>query len=60
MLVVPFIFGQGKIGMILSLFQEPGEREVKIVSFTCSLEQLQDLVGKLKDAVRCVEKQVAT
>ncbi|KAF6027426.1 COMMD3 [Bugula neritina] len=38
----------------------PGESEIKIVSMACSLEQLQDLVGKLKDAVRCVEKQVSS
>ncbi|XP_067934066.1 COMM domain-containing protein 3-like isoform X2 [Watersipora subatra] len=42
------------------LTQEPGVEEVKTVSFECTLEQLQDLVGKLKDAVRCVEKQVTT
>jgi len=40
--------------------QEPSDSEIKIISFNCSLEQLQDLVGKLKDAVRCVEKQIAT
>ncbi|KAK1885201.1 COMM domain containing protein 3 [Dissostichus eleginoides] len=26
------------------------------INFTCTVEQLQDLVGKLKDAAKCVEK----
>ena len=43
---------------IFYLYQEPAGGETNVVSFNCSLEQLQDLVGKLKDAVRCVEKQV--
>ncbi|GFO36466.1 comm domain-containing protein 3 [Plakobranchus ocellatus] len=33
-----------------------GETELKEVQFSCSLEQLQDLVGKLKDATKCLEK----
>lgn len=36
--------------------QEPGEKEGQDVQFSCSLEQLQDLVSKLKDATKCLEK----
>ncbi|XP_052803748.1 COMM domain-containing protein 3-like [Mya arenaria] len=34
----------------------PGSRELKEVQFSCTQEQLQDLVGKLKDACKCLEK----
>ncbi|XP_059155392.1 COMM domain-containing protein 3-like [Physella acuta] len=34
----------------------PGEPELKEIQFSCTLEQLQDLVGKLKDATKCMEK----
>lgn len=33
-----------------------GEADTRDVQFSCSLEQLQDLVGKLKDATKCLEK----
>ncbi|KAH9524688.1 COMM domain-containing protein 3 [Bulinus truncatus] len=34
----------------------PQEQKVQDVQFSCTLEQLQDLVGKLKDATKCMEK----
>jgi len=34
----------------------PGSSEIKEVQFSCTLEQLQDLVGKLKDATKSMEK----
>ncbi|CAL1530961.1 unnamed protein product [Lymnaea stagnalis] len=34
----------------------PDEKELQDVQFSCTLEQLQDLVGKLKDATKCMEK----
>ena len=34
----------------------PESSEIKDVQFSCSLEQLQDFVGKLKDATKCLEK----
>ncbi|KAL4222375.1 COMM domain containing 3 [Mactra antiquata] len=34
----------------------PGTSETKDVQFSCTQEQLQDLVGKLKDACKCLEK----
>ncbi|ESP01574.1 hypothetical protein LOTGIDRAFT_238259 [Lottia gigantea] len=33
-----------------------GQSELQEVQFSCSLEQLQDLVGKLKDSTKCLEK----
>ncbi|KAK7110527.1 COMM domain-containing protein 3-like [Littorina saxatilis] len=43
---------------LISLKTEvPGQTELQEVQFSCSLEQLQDLVGKLKDATKCLEKQ---
>ncbi|XP_067657611.1 COMM domain-containing protein 3-like [Haliotis asinina] len=36
--------------------EQPGNSELQEVQFSCSLEQLQDLVGKLKDATKCLEK----
>ncbi|XP_025094680.1 COMM domain-containing protein 3-like [Pomacea canaliculata] len=42
---------------LISLKTEvPGVSELQEVQFSCSLEQLQDLVGKLKDASKCMEK----
>ncbi|KAK3758121.1 hypothetical protein RRG08_006696 [Elysia crispata] len=42
---------------LISLKTEvPGESELRDVQFSCSLEQLQDLVGKLRDATKCLEK----
>lgn len=42
---------------LISLKTEvPGKSELQEVQFSCSLEQLQDLVGKLKDATKCLEK----
>ncbi|XP_041478753.1 COMM domain-containing protein 3-like [Lytechinus variegatus] len=40
----------------ISLKTEQGHRGTKDVQFSCSLEQLQDLVGKLKDATKSLEK----
>nr|XP_054767910.1 COMM domain-containing protein 3-like [Lytechinus pictus] len=40
----------------ISLKAEQGHRGTKDVQFSCSLEQLQDLVGKLKDATKSLEK----
>ncbi|XP_061185577.1 COMM domain-containing protein 3-like [Saccostrea echinata] len=34
----------------------PGKTELQEVQFSCSQEQLQDLVGKLKDACKCLER----
>ncbi|XP_041369030.1 COMM domain-containing protein 3-like [Gigantopelta aegis] len=34
----------------------PESSEIKDIQFSCSLEQLQDFVGKLKDATKCLEK----
>lgn len=34
----------------------PGCSELKDVQFSCTQEQLQDMVGKLKDACKCLEK----
>ncbi|DBA13580.1 TPA: hypothetical protein GDO54_018553, partial [Pyxicephalus adspersus] len=40
-----------------SLFpQNSDPTQAKDVSFTCSMEQLQDLVGKLKDAAKSLER----
>ncbi|KAK0047140.1 COMM domain-containing protein 3 [Biomphalaria pfeifferi] len=36
--------------------EEPDEQTIKDIQFSCTLEQLQDLVGKLKDATKCMEK----
>eukprot|EP00794_Sanderia_malayensis_P003488 gene3488-3986_t len=36
--------------------QETGVKLGEDVTFTCSFDQLQDLVGKLKDATKCLEK----
>lgn len=42
---------------LISLKTEvPGKSDLQEVQFSCSLEQLQDLVGKLKDATKCLEK----
>lgn len=42
---------------LISLKTEvPGESELQEVQFSCSLEQLQDLVGKLRDAMKCMDK----
>ncbi|XP_076460373.1 COMM domain-containing protein 3-like [Babylonia areolata] len=46
---------------LISLKTEvPGKEDLQEVQFTCTLEQLQDLVGKLKDATKCLEKQAQT
>lgn len=34
----------------------PGQSELQELQFSCSFEQLQDLVGKLKDATKCLER----
>lgn len=34
----------------------PSLKELQEVQFSCSQEQLQDLVGKLKDACKCLER----
>ncbi|XP_068741635.1 COMM domain-containing protein 3-like [Montipora capricornis] len=36
--------------------EESGKSHGKDVQFSCSMEQLQDLVGKLKDACKSIEK----
>ncbi|KAL9967556.1 hypothetical protein ACROYT_G025807 [Oculina patagonica] len=36
--------------------EEVGKSQGKDVQFSCSMEQLQDLVGKLKDACKSIEK----
>ncbi|KAJ7375769.1 COMM domain containing 3 [Desmophyllum pertusum] len=36
--------------------KEVGKAQGKDVQFSCSMEQLQDLVGKLKDACKSIEK----
>lgn len=36
--------------------EEAGKSEGKDVQFSCSMEQLQDLVGKLKDACKSIER----
>ncbi|KAL5006877.1 hypothetical protein ScPMuIL_015683 [Solemya velum] len=36
--------------------EEAGKPGLQEVQLSCSLEQLQDLVGKLKDATKCLEK----
>ncbi|XP_071492875.1 COMM domain-containing protein 3-like [Diadema antillarum] len=41
---------------MISLKVEQGLQGTKDVQFCCSLEQLQDLVGKLKDATKSLEK----
>ncbi|GFS01289.1 COMM domain-containing protein 3 [Elysia marginata] len=42
---------------LISLKTEiPGEADTRDIQFSCSLEQLQDLVGKLRDATKCLEK----
>lgn len=42
---------------LISLKTEvPGKTDLEEVQFSCSLEQLQDFVGKLKDATKCLEK----
>ncbi|CAE1317950.1 COMMD3 [Acanthosepion pharaonis] len=42
---------------LLSLVTEiPGESELQELNFSCTLEQLQMLVGKLRDASKCVER----
>jgi len=42
---------------LISLKTEvPGCPELQEVQFSCTQEQLQDLVGKLKDASKCLEK----
>ncbi|KAL8607977.1 hypothetical protein ACOMHN_005532 [Nucella lapillus] len=46
---------------LISLKTEvPGKEELQDLQFTCTLEQLQDLVGKLKDATKCLEKLAQT
>ncbi|XP_071950297.1 COMM domain-containing protein 3-like [Antedon mediterranea] len=40
--------------------EENGSNEIKDVQFGCTLEQLQDLVGKLKDATKSLEKATHT
>ncbi|XP_050418042.1 COMM domain-containing protein 3 [Patella vulgata] len=34
----------------------PGNSELQEIQFSCSMEQLQDLVGKLKVSTKCLEK----
>lgn len=47
----------GKPVYSISLKTEQGNEDgLKNVNFTCTMEQLQDLVGKLKDACKCIEK----
>ncbi|BFY97436.1 hypothetical protein BsWGS_00476 [Bradybaena similaris] len=42
---------------LISLKTEiPGEHELKDFQFSCTVEQLQDLVGKLRDATKSMEK----
>ncbi|XP_030848131.1 COMM domain-containing protein 3-like isoform X1 [Strongylocentrotus purpuratus] len=41
---------------LINLKTEQGHRGAKDIQFSCSLEQLQDLVGKLKDATKSLEK----
>ncbi|XP_013409182.1 COMM domain-containing protein 3 isoform X2 [Lingula anatina] len=36
--------------------EECGQQDTKDVQFACTMEQLQDLVGKLKDATKSLEK----
>ncbi|XP_014676378.1 PREDICTED: COMM domain-containing protein 3-like [Priapulus caudatus] len=36
--------------------QRSGETELHDIQFSCTMEQLQDLVGKLKDATKSLEK----
>eukprot|EP00058_Branchiostoma_floridae_P013969 XP_002599457.1 hypothetical protein BRAFLDRAFT_81042 [Branchiostoma floridae] len=36
--------------------EEPGSSQLKDVQFACTVEQLQDMVGKLKDACKSMEK----
>nr|AWW17677.1 COMMD3 [Branchiostoma belcheri] len=40
--------------------EEPGSSELKDVQFACTVEQLQDMVGKLKDACKSMEKASQT
>jgi len=42
--------------LIILKTEEPGKKQGKDVQFSCSMEQLQDLVGKLKDACKSIEK----
>ncbi|XP_006817084.1 COMM domain-containing protein 3-like [Saccoglossus kowalevskii] len=42
--------------MVTLKTEEGGQEETKDVQFACSMEQLQDLVGKLKDACKNLEK----
>lgn len=39
--------------------EESGKSQGKDVQFSCSMEQLQDLVGKLKDACKSIERASA-
>jgi len=39
--------------------KNPGDNTKGEINFTCSLEELQDLVGKLKDATKQVERLVS-
>ncbi|CAH3179011.1 unnamed protein product [Porites lobata] len=39
--------------------EEAGKSQGKDVQFSCSMEQLQDLVGKLKDACKSIERASA-
>ncbi|GAB1598017.1 COMM domain-containing protein 3-like [Argonauta hians] len=42
---------------LLTLLSEvPGEKKLKELSFSCTVEQLQSLVSKLKDATRCLQR----
>lgn len=41
---------------LINLKVEQGHQGTKDVQFNCSLEQMQDLVGKLKDATKSLEK----
>lgn len=41
---------------LLTLNVENGSRPAQDVTFSCTMEQLQDLLGKLKDAAKSMEK----
>eukprot|EP01113_Clastostelium_recurvatum_P022482 TRINITY_DN2684_c0_g1_i1.p1 TRINITY_DN2684_c0_g1~~TRINITY_DN2684_c0_g1_i1.p1 ORF type:complete len:196 (+),score=43.04 TRINITY_DN2684_c0_g1_i1:17-604(+) len=43
----------------IALKTEEGEGQTGTVEFACSMEQLQDLVAKLKDAVKQIERSAA-
>lgn len=58
-----YIFKNNKIGEIcnqniqIDLKSEvQGHSELESVSFSCSLEELQDLISKLREAVKSVDK----